>query len=62
MTLDEVKSLLEVRTRAYDSLLERYGTGVRPAWVGEELSHHGAGIRACLAEIERLENEEEDNG
>lgn len=37
MTKEECRAYIELRRSQIDDLEKRYGTGVRPAWVGEEI-------------------------
>lgn len=49
---NHIKSLDETN----DRLIERYGSGGRPAWVGEEIGINMAHIQNHRARIEELKN------
>lgn len=38
MTLDEAKNMYNMYKKNYDSIVARYGTGVRPSWVSADLA------------------------
>ena len=59
MTIEEeislYQSMIQFHERQCDDLIARYGTGVRPSWVSEDLalaSHHVRRYRQRLAELE----------
>jgi hypothetical protein len=37
MTIESLRSYIELKKQQIDDLEKRYGTGVRPSWVGEEI-------------------------
>jgi hypothetical protein len=59
MSKQDIIAYIELRQGQIDDLENRYGTGVRPAWVGEEigiLSHYKRDAEKQLAELENDEN------
>jgi hypothetical protein len=56
MSKQDIIAYIELRQSQIDDLEKRYGTGVRPAWVGEEvaiLSHYRNDAQRQLAELEK---------
>lgn len=56
MSKQDLLAYIELRQSQIDDLENRYGTGVRPAWVGEEvaiLSHYRNDAQRQLAELEK---------
>jgi hypothetical protein len=56
MSKQDIIAYIELRQSQIDDLERRYGTGVRPAWVGEEvaiLSHYRNDAQRQLAELEK---------
>lgn len=38
MTIENIRAYIERKNEQIDDLIQRYGQGVRPGWVSEELS------------------------
>jgi hypothetical protein len=56
MSKQGIIAYIELRQSQIDDLEKRYGTGVRPAWVGEEigiLAHYKRDAEKQLAELEK---------
>lgn len=56
MNKQDLFAYIELRREQIEDLEKRYGTGVRPAWVGEEvaiLSHYRNDAQRQLAELEK---------
>jgi hypothetical protein len=59
MSKQDLLAYIELRQSQIEDLENRYGTGVRPAWVGEEigiLSHYRNDAQRQLAAMENDEN------
>ena len=63
MTLEEemnlYRNMIQFHEKSCSDLLERYGTGVRPSWVSEDLalaSHQIRQYKQKLAELEGQTN------
>jgi hypothetical protein len=54
------RDLIEGCNKDYADMIAKYGTGVRPSWVSEELSWIGRRTQSYRATLARLEAE--DNG
>jgi hypothetical protein len=55
MSKQDLLSYIELRQSQIDDLEKRYGTGVRPAWVGEEIGillHYQRDAEAALKKLE----------
>ena len=55
MSKQDLLAYIELRKSQIEDLENRYGTGVRPAWVGEEigiLAHYKRDAEKQLAEME----------
>jgi hypothetical protein len=58
MSKQDLLAYIELRQSQIDDLEKRYGTGVRPAWVGEEigiLSHYKRDAEDQLKKLEAKE-------
>jgi len=58
MTVDRtyhLRSLIDEFDREIGQLEARYGDGIRPAWVGEEIGYIAARRQECRAELVALE-------
>jgi hypothetical protein len=56
MTIEECRAYIARKKEQIDDLEKRYGTGVRPGWVGEEimiLIHYQRDAEDQLAEMEK---------
>ena len=56
MSKQDIIAYIELRQSQIEDLENRYGTGVRPAWVGEEigiLAHYKRDAEKQLAELEK---------
>jgi hypothetical protein len=56
MSKQGIIAYIELRQSQIEDLEKRYGTGVRPAWVGEEigiLAHYKRDAEKQLAELEK---------
>jgi len=56
MSKQDLLAYIELRQSQIDDLENRYGTGVRPAWVGEEigiLAHYRNDAQRQIAELEK---------
>ncbi len=56
MSKQDLLSYIELRQSQIVDLEKRYGTGVRPAWVGEEIGillHYQRDAKDQLAELEK---------
>jgi hypothetical protein len=56
MSKQDIIAYIELRQSQIEDLESRYGTGVRPAWVGEEigiLAHYKRDAEKQLAELEK---------
>jgi hypothetical protein len=56
MTIESLRSYIELKKKQIDDLEKKYGTGVRPSWVGEEimiLIHYQRDAEDQLAELEK---------
>jgi hypothetical protein len=56
MSKQDLLAYIELRQSQIEDLENRYGTGVRPAWVGEEigiLAHYKRDAEKQLAELEK---------
>jgi hypothetical protein len=56
MSKQDLLAYIELRREQIEDLERRYGTGVRPAWVGEEigiLAHYKRDAEKQLAELEK---------
>jgi hypothetical protein len=56
-TIASLEAYIADKLRQIESLEARYGTGVRPAWVGEEIGMIDFYIRDAQAAIKELEAE-----
>ena len=56
MTKEECRAYIARKQEQIDDLEKRYGTGVRPSWVGEEIMILIHYQRDAEAELEKLEN------
>jgi hypothetical protein len=55
MSKQDLLAYIELRKSQIDDLEKRYGTGVRPAWVGEEIGillHYQRDAEAALKKLE----------
>jgi hypothetical protein len=55
MTKEECRAYIARKQEQIDDLEKRYGTGVRPAWVGEEIGillHYQRDAEAALKKLE----------
>ena len=55
MSKQDLLAYLELRQSQIDDLEKRYGTGVRPAWVGEEIGILLHYQRDAETELKKLE-------
>jgi hypothetical protein len=55
MTKEECRAYIARKQEQIDDLEKRYGTGVRPAWVGEEIGILLHYQRDAEAELKKLE-------
>jgi hypothetical protein len=55
MSKQDLLAYIELRQSQIDDLEKRYGTGVRPAWVGEEIGILLHYQRDAEAELKKLE-------
>ena len=55
MSKQDLIAYIELRQSQIDDLEKRYGTGVRPAWVGEEIGILFHYKRDAEAELKKLE-------
>lgn len=46
--------MIELEEKSIAGLEQRYGTGVRPAWVGEDIGMSCARIQECQRELREL--------
>jgi hypothetical protein len=56
MTIEECRAYIARKQQQIEDLEKRYGTGVRPGWVGEEimiLIHYQRDAEDQLAEMEK---------
>jgi hypothetical protein len=56
MTIEECRAYIARKQQQIEDLEKRYGTGVRPGWVGEEimiLIHYQRDAEDYLAEMEK---------
>jgi hypothetical protein len=56
MSKQDIIAYIELRQSQIEDLENKYGTGVRPAWVGEEigiLAHYKRDAEKQLAELEK---------
>ena len=56
MSKQDLLAYIELRQSQIDDLINRWGDGVRPAWVGEEvaiLSHYRNEAQKQLSELEK---------
>lgn len=54
-TINLYQKMIQHHERNCDDLIARYGTGVRPSWVSEDLALAGHHIRQYKKKIEELE-------
>jgi len=55
MSKQDLLAYIELRQSQIDDLEKRYGTGVRPSWVGEEIGillHYQRDAEAALKKLE----------
>ena len=61
MTVEEeinlYRKMIQHHERNCDDLIARYGTGVRPSWVSEDLALTGHQIRLYKKKLEELEGQ-----
>jgi hypothetical protein len=58
MTIEECRAYIARKQEQIDDLEKRYGTGVRPSWVGEEIMILIHYQRDAEAELKKLEAKE----
>jgi hypothetical protein len=56
------RDLIEGCNKDYADMIAKYGTGVRPSWVSEELSWIGRRTQSYRATLARLEAEDNERG
>ena len=61
MTIEEeinlYRNMIQFHEKSCSDLLQRYGTGVRPSWVSEDLALAGHQIRQYKKKLEELEGQ-----
>ena len=61
MTIEEeislYQSMIQFHEKSCSDLLQRYGTGVRPSWVSEDLALAGHQIRLYKQRLSELEGQ-----
>jgi len=61
MTIEEeinlYRSMIQFHEKSCSDLLQRYGTGVRPSWVSEDLALAGHQIRLYKQRLSELEGQ-----
>ena len=61
MTIQEeinlYRNMIQFHEKSCDDLIARYGTGVRPSWVSEDLALAGHQIRQYKKKLEELEGQ-----
>ncbi len=55
--ISDLEIFIRLKQDDIDSLIARYGDGVRPAWVGEEIGIDMANIQYARSQIEKLKAE-----
>jgi hypothetical protein len=58
MTIETLRAYIARKQEQIDDLEKRYGTGVRPGWVGEEIAMLTFYKQDAENEIKRLESQE----
>ena len=55
--ISDLEIFIRLKQYDIDRLIARYGDGVRPAWVGEDIGMDMANIRYARSQIEKLKAE-----
>ena len=55
--ISDLEIFIRLKQDDIDRLIARYGDGVRPAWVGEDIGMDMANIRYARSQIEKLKVE-----
>ena len=55
--IGDLERYIQRKQEGIDNLIARYGDGVRPAWVGEDIGMDMGNIRYARSQIEKLKVE-----